>query len=204
MRIIEGTEVDLIAPYPLSEAKRIVGWTHCYRSMVTVDNSPSTDEELTAYTSFTILNNPTWAVVDKANKLGYKHEAPLIGVYYLEPGSTPANTYIHFVSSRKAFGSGLMQEGGTLVISDIFSIFPSLARISAGILHKNAPARYFLKALGFKQDGLFRDFVTQKNIPQKLAHFGFLRSEQWAASATPLPNKDLKQEPTQQDSAILS
>lgn len=185
MRIIEGSNVDLIQPFPLVEVKRVIGWSHCYRSMVTVDGSPSTPDQLLSYGSFTVLNNPTWAVVDRNNALQYHHEAPLIGIFWLEPGSTPANTYIHFTSSRKSFGSGLMLEAANLVVPSIFVDFPSLTRISAAVLQKNAPARNFLKAIGFKQDGLFKDFVTQNGAGQKIAHFGYLRSYQWAVSQVP-------------------
>lgn len=178
MRVIEGSNVDLIQPFPLAEVNRVINWSHCYRSMVVVDGSPGSTggEELAHYGSMVVLNCPSYGVIDRNGVLGYHHEAPLVGIFWLEPGSTPANTYIHFTSSRKSFGSGLMLEAAKQLVPQIFADFPTLTRISAGVLQKNSPARNFLKAIGFKQDGLFKDFVTQNGVPLKIAHFGYLRS----------------------------
>src|SRR6266478_7873224 len=177
MRIIEAQDVDLIEPFPLAEIKRFVGWTHCYKSMMSVDGDPQTDEELEIYYKDFFQQAPSWGVIDKNNKLGYKHEAPLIGIIFLQAGASPTNVYVHLASTRKAWGSGLMDQAAKKLIQHVFDTYPGLLRISGAILNSNKPAKAFAKRAGFKQDGLLKDFVTQNNQPRSVAHFGFLRTD---------------------------
>lgn len=178
MRIIEAADVDLIEPFPLGELKRLVGWTHCYRTMMEVDGDPQTDEQKMLYYAEVLKTLPSWGVIDKANKLGYQHQAPLIGVIYIQPAS-PHNAYVHLASTRKAWGSGLMDQAGRRLIVHAFETYSQLGRLSGAILNTNKPAKAFAKRLGFVQDGLLRNFVTQNGTPRSVAHYGLLRSDQW-------------------------
>lgn len=178
-KLIEAENVDLIAPFPVKEIKRLVGWMHCYKTMIGADGSPQTDDEMANYLQGVIQTFPTYGVIDKANMLGYKHDAPLIGYFQLEPVS-PTNIYLHITSNRKAWGSGLMDEAGQKIIQEIFDSCPTVLRISASILNGNKPAKNIAKRAGFKQDGLFKDCVTQNGVPKSIAHFGLTRNE-WNA-----------------------
>lgn len=179
MKIIECQHVDLIEPFPLNEVKRLVGWTHCYRTFMDVDGDPQTAEDKELYYRQLLQQVPSWGVIDKDNSLGYKHEAPLVGIVFLQPGASPANCYVHLASTRRAWGSGLMDEAGAKLIHYVFECFPQILRISGAILNNNKPAKNFAKRLGFKQDGLLQDFVTQDGQPRSVAHFGILRRHAW-------------------------
>lgn len=187
MQIVESAHVDLISPFPTQEVRRIVNWLHCYKSVMWADGLPTTNEDMEKYILHNLGQFPSWGVIDKFNALNYKHEAPLIGIVWVEPGSTPANIYIHFTSTRKAWGSGLMDEATIKVMQYIFGQVQELKRISACVINSNTPAKAYLKRIGFKQDGLFKDFVTQNGEPKSMAHFGFLRSYPWGVSEVPQP-----------------
>jgi RimJ/RimL family protein N-acetyltransferase len=177
MRIIESHNVDLIEPFPLSEIQRFLGWLHCYRTMFEVDGDPQTIEDKTLYYTQMLPQVPSWGVIDKNNQLNYKHEAPLVGIVFLQPGASNANCYVHLASTRRAWGSGLMDEAAQVLLPKVFENYPLLQRISGAILNNNKPAKAFAKRMGFKQDGLLKDFVTQQGIARSVAHFGILRRE---------------------------
>jgi RimJ/RimL family protein N-acetyltransferase len=177
MRILQAQNVDLIEPFPMNELQRFLGWLHCYKTTMEVDGDPQTPEEKTLYYQQLLPLSPSWGVIDKNNKLNYKHEAPLVGIVYLQGGASPANCYVHLASTRRAWGSGLMDEAAQVLIKHVFETYPSLQRISGAILNNNKPAKAFAKRQGFKQDGLLKDFVTQNGLPRSVAHFGILRRE---------------------------
>jgi len=181
MRIVEGSNVDLINPFPLSEVKRLVGWGHCFKSMFLVDGGPSGEQELMEYYKQLLPRCMTFGIIDKANKLGYKHEAPLIGCFIQEPPSTVTNSYVHVTSTRKAWGSGMVDEAAKLALTTIFTDQPALLRVSAAILSTNAPAKAFVKRLGFKQDGQFKNYVIQSGTPKAISHFAFMRDDLWGS-----------------------
>ncbi len=185
MRIIQASNVDLIEPFPLAEVQRLVGWLHCYKSAMLADGQPSSNEDMEKYILASMPNSLSFGVIDKNNTLNYKHEAPLIGVIWADPGFTQQSVYFHFTSTRRAWGSGLMDEAGHQVIKHLFETYP-LSRISAFILNNNKPAKNYLKRLGFKQDGLFPDYVTQNNIPRSMAHFGLTKRAYLCPTLSPV------------------
>ena len=187
MKIIECQNVDLIEPFPMTEVQRFLGWLHCYKTQMEVDGDPLEPAEKEAYYRQLLPLSPSWGVIDKHNKLNYKHEAPLVGIVYLQGGASPANCYVHLASTRRAWGSGLMDEAAQVLIRHVFETYPSLQRISGAILNNNKPAKAFAKRQGFKQDGLLKDFVTQQGQPRSVAHFGILRREACPLVA-PQPN----------------
>jgi len=201
MRIIEAEDIDLLEPFPQGEIKRLVGWTHCFKTLMEVDGDPTTDEERAVYYKVLLSQVPSWGVIDRANKLGYQHEAPLIGIIFLQPASNGNNFYVHLASTRRAWGSGLMDQAGKRLIEHVFETYPQLTRLSGAILNSNKPAKAFAKRMGFKQDGLLKDFVTQNGEPRSVAHFGLLRSEAWEASkpqsaTAEIPEQTLEATPT--------
>lgn len=177
MRIIEAADVDLIEPFPSTEVRRLMGWLHCYKTLVETDDSPKTEEDVMAFLAAKLPYVLSWGVIDRNNSLGYKHEAPLIGFISAELSGASNNLYMHVASTRKAWGSGLMDQGFTKIISHIFDNYPSVTRLSAALLNSNKPAKAFAKRVGFKQDGLLQDAVTQNGEPKAIAHFGYLRRD---------------------------
>lgn len=208
MRIIESPHVDLIEPFPLNEIPRFLGWLHCYKTLFEVDGDPQLPEEKELYYRQMLPQVPSWGIIDKLNQLNYKHEAPLVGIIFLQPGASVANCYVHLASTRRAWGSGLMDEAAQVLIKHVFESYPSLQRISGAILNNNKPAKAFAKRQGFKQDGLLKDFVTQQGLPKSVAHFGILRREAClAAKPQPLevnPSNSTTKEQTPQLTAIPS
>jgi len=202
MEIIYGSNVDLILPFPESEVERAVSWIHCYKSLMVADGMPATEEAWKDYIINEIHNTLSFGVIDKFNKLNYNHAAPLVGMVWFDAGGTPANAYFHFSSSRRAWGTGFMDEAGSLAIRYLFDHFPSVVRVSTLLMNHNKPAKIYTKKLGFKQDGRFADFVTQNGEPKAMAHFGLTRKEAWQIhSQVPAPlnltSLDSNSEPVQ-------
>lgn len=179
MEIISSTNVDLLTPFPIGEAKRVFGWLHAYKSVIETDQSPKTPQEFEAFFTHLIPNLKSYAVIDKNNSLKMNHEAPLIGMIAFEP-HTIWNGYLHIASTRKAWGSGLFEEGVKAALTHIFETAPDLNRVSAHILANNYPAKSLAKRLGFVKEGLFEDWVTQKSEPKNIIQFGMTK-KRWMA-----------------------
>lgn len=174
MDIIVGTNVDLIAPYPLREIKRAYGWMHCYRSIIESDESPKTLEEFEAYMAQFLGVCTSFGIIDKNHITNVKHEAPLVGILILEPGGLH-NGYWHVATSRRAWGTGLVDEAAKLGFQWAFENFPALTRLSANIYDRNFPAQNLAKRLGFKREGVLEDMFVLDAQPRNMVHYGLTR-----------------------------
>jgi RimJ/RimL family protein N-acetyltransferase len=190
MNIIKGTNVDLIAPFPQGEVKRIFGWNHCYRTLAESDDVPNTMMEFTAFMEGLLGAYPSWGIIDKNHLTNARHEAPLVGVIFFEP-FTLRGGYIHFASARKAWKAGLLEEALILVVNGLFENAPSLARLGFYLSERNTPAKQLAKKLGFKFEGLFEDMIIHQGKPEGIACFGLTRR---AWTPTPLPEGILVEE----------
>lgn len=188
IHIIEAPDVDLIEPFPMREAKRVFGWLHAYRNIVESDLSPKTPEEFEAYFQRLLPHIRSFGVIDRDNKLKYRHPAPLIGMIAFEP-STPWNCYIHIASNRRAWGSGFMDQAVTTALDEIFATEPTLLRISAFVLSGNGPVKAMIRRIGGRFEGLHKDWVTQNGKPKNVIHFGVTRQE-WKRLKTVQPEEN--------------
>ena len=176
--VIEGQNVDLISPFPPAYLDRLVKWTHQFKSLLTWDLGPQTDSEILESMSNAILNKPTYGVVDKYNKIGLPNpEGPIVvGAFILDEAS-PVNLYAHVVTQRRAWGKGLMDEGGRLLIDTLFNERPDLLRISATMLANNNAAISFVKKFGFKREGVMPHMVRVAGKPTDCVHMGLTREQ---------------------------
>jgi RimJ/RimL family protein N-acetyltransferase len=195
MNIIEGRDVDLIYPFPPKEYKRIFSWLHCYRTITETTAFPKTEEEMADRLAH-MPNMQTFGIIDKNNLLSMRHEAPLIGVYMFDQ-DTIVNGNAHVASTRKAWGSRLVDQAGQLLIGHIFATLPTLTRVTVTALASNAPAKALAKRLGFVYEGRLRDAITVQDRPTDMAIFGLTRRD-WdekGLGVTPiepsLPRKEL-------------
>lgn len=206
MLLIESNRVDLIAPFPITEAKRVYHWNHCYKSIAESDVSPKTAEEFEEWMKQSMANCLSFGVIDKHGELGIRHEAPLIGVLIFEPTSNPYNGYFHVASSRRAWGSRMIDEAGEVAIRWVFENCPTLTRVSAAMLDANKPAKALCRRLGFVFEGVFEDMILLNTEPKPVAHFGLtrrnwewqlqspLQSESEAPSSEVMPTPETKAE----------
>ena len=186
MNIYSGTNVDLIEPFPTHELKRLIGWLHCYKSIIHSDDSPQTDEELIEYFTnyFKQSNVRSWGLIDKNNKLNIQHEAPLVGFGAFEFAGLPSearNGYLHCATTRKAWGAGVIDEAYQIGVNTVFTEHPCLLRVSSFVLNNNYPARKLALRMGMKIEGVLEDAVLQQGIPKPLTHFGLTR-RRWLAN----------------------
>lgn len=175
MQIIEGRDIDLISPFPVKEYKRIFGWLHCYRTIVQTLNFPKTEEEL-AERFASMKNVQTFGIIDKNNLLGIRHEVPLIGLYTFDQ-DTFVNGNAHVASTRKAWGSRLVDQAGQVLINHLFGTIPDLTRLTVAVLSSNAPAKALAKRLGFAYEGCLRDSTVINDTPQNMSLFGLTRRD---------------------------
>jgi RimJ/RimL family protein N-acetyltransferase len=218
MTVIEGRNVDLIEPFPTSEIRRMRAWLRCYKSIVESDDSPQTEAEFQQFMEALLARSRSWGVIDKHNALAMKELvrqgmpvedaqqkvagwAPsIVGGIIFEPASL-RNGYFHVASSRKAWGSGFMDEAGAEAIKAVFAI-PELLRVSAYTLVRNFPAKALARRLGFGFEGVLSDMVLRDGEPQAIAHFGLTRSnweqkcQQHSQSLLPRPSEEVSSEPS--------
>lgn len=182
MHVVTGRDVDLISPFPIKELAAVIGWTHCYKTIILGDEGPQNDDELYQLLVAHVNNHSSWAIVDKGNLTkSNKVDVPLVGIVVFEKTS-PYNGYVHIASNRKAWGNrmakpGLIEQAGNLVVGNIFEQNPGLNRISIAVEENNKAAISLAKRCGFKQDGCFRDMIMKAGKPVTATHFGYLRSE---------------------------
>lgn len=175
MKIIEGRDVDLLSPFPPKELKRIFNWMRCYRTITETTAFPKTEDELAARLA-AMPNLQTFGIIDKNNLLGVRHEAPLIGIYMFDQ-DTIVNGNAHVASTRKAWGSRLVDQAGQLLIGHVFDTYPTLTRVTVSVLSSNAPAKALAKRLGFVYEGCLRDAITINDHPANMALFGLTRRD---------------------------
>lgn len=182
MKIYTGSEIDLLQPFPEKEIPRLVGWLHCFKSIIHSDDSPQTDEDLIKYFTeyFKQPNVRSWGIIDKHNKVNIHHEAPLVGFGAFEfSGTSEAarNGYFHCATTRKAWGSGLINEAYRVAVNAVFQEHPNLLRVSSFVINNNYPARKLALAMGMKMEGILQDAVLQAGVPKPLTHFGLTRRD---------------------------
>jgi RimJ/RimL family protein N-acetyltransferase len=196
MKIYTGLETDLLEPFPEKEIPRLVGWLHCFKSIIHSDDSPQSDEELVEYFTkyFRQPNVRSWGIIDKNNKVNIHHEAPLVGFGAFEFANLPntsRNGYFHCATTRKAWGSGLINEAYRMAVQAMFTEHPSLLRVSSFVISNNYPARKLALTMGMKLEGVMQDAVLQAGVPKPLSHFGLTRRDwisQLAAEALKVPD----------------
>lgn len=174
MRVISGPNVDLITPFPQGEIPRVWGWLQCFKSLCFDDFSPKTRDEFIGFFGESLGRVLSWGVIDKNNRLSMNHPAPLIGVLTFE-GASPTNGYMHVASSRKAWGSRMIDEAAKVAIRDVFNSNSTIARVSAVIFAGNYPAQALCRRVGFVREGVFKDMILQNNEPQAIIHYGLYR-----------------------------
>ena len=185
MNIIEAENVDLIEPFPTSECRRVFSWLHAYKNIVETDLSAKTPEEFAEFLGG-MVNSPgirSFGVIDKFNQVGFKHEAPLVGMIVYEPAS-PWNAYCHVASTRRAWGKGFIDEAIRTTIGQLFGDTPNLLRISALVLSTNGPVKGLVRRLGARYEGCMKDMVLQGGEPRDLLHFGITR-KMWLPDPEP-------------------
>ncbi len=175
-RVITGESVDLISPFPPTYLKRLGKWTHEYKSMLTWDYGPQTEEEIASMLEECIATKPSFGVVDKYNKIGVKSDGPVVVGSFVIDYASPVNCYIHTVSQRRAWGKGLMDEGVDLLLADLFSN-PALLRVSANMISSNRSIISMALRHGFKREGLVRDMIVVKGEPRSVAFYGLTRQD---------------------------
>lgn len=190
MKIIEAANVDLIEPFPITEAKRVFKWLRAYKNIIESDLSPKTPEEFEEYFKTILPHIRSFGVIDKNSALGFRHEAPLIGMVVFEP-ATVWNCYLHIASNRRAWGTGFMDEAVRAGIAEVFASTPNLLRVSAYVLAKNGPVKGMARRLGFTFEGLLRDLVTQRGEPRNVIHFGYTRAD-WQAGVGQGPTEAVR------------
>jgi RimJ/RimL family protein N-acetyltransferase len=214
MKVYSGLDVDLVEPFPLQEIHRLVGWLHCYKTIIHSDDSPQTPEELEKYFTayFQQPNLRSWGLIDKNHKVNTNHEAPLVGFGAFEFAGDPRtarNGYFHCATTRKAWGSGIINEAAKLAFNTVFTEHPDLLRVSSFVINNNYPARKLALVLGMKIEGVLEDAVLQSGIPKPLTHFGLTR-RRWTnnlvATMVKVPNdiQDASTERMEQAETIAS
>jgi len=174
MDIIEAKDVDLITPFPASEIHRIWGWIQCFRSIILDDTVPKERDKFLDYMAQYIDRTASFGIIDKNGLLGMPHPAPIIGVVTFEP-IAPTNGYFHVASTRRAWGSRLVDQAGVRLIDYLFNQYLNLTRVSAYVHCKNRPAQALLKRVGFKMEGVIADLISSGGQPNDALHFGVTR-----------------------------
>lgn len=183
-RVITGDSVDLISPFPPSYLSRLVKWTYQYRSLLSWDYGPQTDEEMEDILTECINQKRTYGVVDKYNKIGVSADGPIVVGAFMIDEASPVNCYVHTVSQRRAWGKGLMDEGVDLLMADLFSD-PKLLRVSANMIANNRAVINLATRHGFKREGLIRDMIVVNGEPRNVAYYGLTRNDYIQNNETP-------------------
>jgi RimJ/RimL family protein N-acetyltransferase len=179
-RVITGETVDLISPFPFSYLDRLVKWSYQYKSLLTWDYGPQTQEEMYQVLSDCIQTSKTYGVVDKYNKIGVTSEGPVVIGAYMVDEVSPVNYHVHTVSQRRAWGKGLMDEGLDLLVEDLFSN-QNLLRLSATMVTNNRAVINFATRHGFKREGIVRDIIICNGEPRDVAYYGLTRKDYFNA-----------------------
>ena len=184
MDVIQGTDVDIITPFPVMAFPQAAQWMHCYKTIIFDDSGPQTDEEVERDMRqvCSLPNVKSFGIVDKNNLTASKTSpTPLVGLYIFEQ-LTPYNGYAHVATNRRAWGEkltkpALAEQAGKLCAGYLFEKDPRLQRISIAIMAANRGANSLATRLGFHKDGYMKAMKCSKGAPVDIIHFGLLRDE---------------------------
>jgi RimJ/RimL family protein N-acetyltransferase len=180
-KVLIGKDVDVLSPFPRRLLPQAAQWLHCHPTLTITDNSPHSPEDLQDLLEQALVAQPSFAIVDKHNLSRVKStDLPVVGIVTVEH-LPPWSAYVHIASNRKAWGDrlaqpGLLEQGGLLILEELFRAYPELLRVNAAPLAHNAAARGLCKRLGFVQDGLFEDAVRVGGKIKGIVHYGITRS----------------------------
>lgn len=207
LRILQGTNVDLISPFPLSEVKRMYGWLHCYRTVTEGDDTPQGIDARCGQMAQALQGYVSWGVIDKNHLTNIKHEAPLVGFIAFEPvlgaNGVCRDGYLHVATARRAWKARLIDESGELVLKELFLQVPSLLRLSCRVAERNAPAKALCKRLGFKVEGVEEDSYLLGGSPCNVVLFGLTRRNYEWHSNTITPSVTTEQYDQMPQSPLL-
>ena len=183
-RVITGDSVDLLSPFPPVYIDRLVKWTHQFKSLLSWDLGPQTDEEIKEHIEDTIANRQTFAVIDKYNLIGLPNPTGpiVVGAFILDVAS-PVNIYMHVVSQRRVWGKGLIDEAVDVLIKDLFDSNEILLRLSATMVKTNRAVVSFAKRHKFKHEGTISDMLLVNGQPVDVVHMGLTRRDYLAGQA---------------------
>lgn len=174
MYTIEGSNVDLITPFPTVEFPRIYGWAHCYHTLGEDDLVPSLRDEFTSWITPKVTQAMSAGMIDKSQLTSDRHEAPLVGLITLSTrGLRDAD--LQWASGRKAFKMGLTEDALVGFIRATWLSLPDLQRITCTLDETNTPAKGLLRRLGFRFEGVTRGATLVKGTPRNQVVFGLLR-----------------------------
>lgn len=185
MDIVTGTNVDLIAPFPAGQARRVYNWNFCFRTFAENDDVPQNPEEFTSRVESLLAVCPTFGVVDKGQITSTRHEAPLVGLVMFEPAGQ-RHGFIHFACGRKAFKMGLMDEAVEMAVRWLFTNVPGLLRVGTYLDESNTPAKWLFRRLGFRYEGICRDVMLRGGMLRDLVYFGLPRREWESTNEVPV------------------
>ncbi len=191
MNIIIGTNVDLISPFPQKEVRRIFDWNHCFRTIPDSDDTPDTPDTFQPYAEALTLAFPSWGVIDKHHLTNPKHEAPLVGIIFLEQAQGQRHGFVHFASGRRAFKMGLIEDALVTLVNELFSAQPELLRLGCYIDERNTPAKALFRRLNFRFEGSCADMTLKNGEPRAYAYFG-LTKRVWESMQMCTDNEDGK------------
>lgn len=181
MLVLEGQDVDVLSPFPTAQWALAARWVHCSRTLMFGDGAPEGEAEVADWLRqhAALPGVETYGIVDK-HDLTRQQRPSLVGFIFFEPQG-PVNAYAHVASSRRAWGSrivqpGLMEQGAELVTQHCFRQHQALQRLSVACFANNFAAQNFAKRMGFRQDGFFRAMASFRGQPMDVAHFGRLRT----------------------------
>ena len=191
LRIITGSNVDLICPFPTSEVKRAFGWMHCYRTITESDDTPQGIDACCDLMTRQLPLCVSWGMIDKNHLTNINHEAPLVGFGMFEPylqiNGKVRDGRFHAATARRSWKARIVDEALDMVLKDLFEGLPDLLRVSASINERNSPMKALLKRGGFKCEGFLEDALLYGGAPQNLLLYGLTRRRWEAHQINPTP-----------------
>lgn len=174
MYTIEGSNVDLITPFPAVELPRIYGWAHCYHTLADDDLVPADRPEFTSWITPKVTSAMSAGMIDKSQLTSDRHEAPLVGLITLSTRGLRDGD-LNWASGRKAFKMGLTEDALVGFIRATWLSLPDLQRITCTLDETNTPAKGLLRRLGFRFEGVTRGATLVKGAQHNQVVFGLLR-----------------------------
>jgi len=180
---------DLFADLPVLETERFV-----LRKIALSDANDvfdyARDSEVSRYVlwethrnpgdTFTFLNS---VIHDQNNSrvtnwaLVYKPEGRVVGTAgYLWWQPEHRKAEIGYTLARRLWGQGLMTEAVREIINFGFKTM-ELNRIEAHCIDGNRPSARVMERCGMKLEGLMREYIWRKGLPQNFRVYSILRSE---------------------------
>lgn len=172
LAINRAVNVEIVSPFPMSDAPRIWAWSEAFRAKVSDDFSPKTLPEFLEHFRQTAEVATTWAVYrdgELGGMISYQQASPVVGT-------------AHCVFKKAFWGEATTR---VAIQSAVAQMFQRCEKLSLPVLAGNLAIISLLKKMGASKEGVLRAQTRRDGKPVDMVMMALFKPTQEKSCPTP-------------------